>query len=50
MSEIKDPIGQWEDIKTSSGHGVYEKAGASSRSTTRVPSNTGKKDRLVAAR
>lgn len=25
MSEIKDPIGQWEDIKTSSGHGVYEK-------------------------
>ncbi|HGF4019662.1 hypothetical protein [Burkholderia cenocepacia] len=25
MSEIKDPIGQWEVIKTSSGHGVYEK-------------------------
>lgn len=25
MNEIKDLIGQWEDIKTSSGHGVYEK-------------------------
>ncbi|WP_129112314.1 hypothetical protein [Burkholderia pseudomallei] len=25
MNEIKDPIGQWENIKTSSGHGVYEK-------------------------
>ncbi|AVR10271.1 hypothetical protein BTP_2363 [Burkholderia thailandensis Phuket 4W-1] len=25
MNEIKHPIGQWEDIKTSSGHGVYEK-------------------------
>ncbi|MBU9660917.1 hypothetical protein KTF22_03295 [Burkholderia multivorans] len=25
MNKINDPIGQWEDIKTSSGHGVYEK-------------------------
>ncbi|MBU9563054.1 hypothetical protein KTE54_20450 [Burkholderia multivorans] len=25
MSEIKDPIGQWEVIKTTYGHGVYEK-------------------------
>lgn len=25
MSEIKHPIGAWEIVKTSGGHGVYEK-------------------------
>jgi hypothetical protein len=25
MSEIKHPIGSWEIVKTSNGHGVYEK-------------------------